>query len=148
VIAQKKQSMSLPFKPATYRSYQEAINGLYRQNAAGFFKGNGIRSVHIVLFHKLNADLNVWAEATYPAQWKALKAIPCAQEFLLTCTLDCLLQPLFVAETRFMLQNRHPNFAVYQSTTDLFRRSWKELYRGMTANIPRNFFIALSKYFH
>ena len=141
---QKVQSMSLPWKMPVYRSYWETIQGLYKQSIRGFYKGNMIRSAHILLFHKLNADLNTHAEQTWPDTFKQVKQVPCLKEFLLATTVDMLLQPLFLAETRFIAQNRHPNFSIYSSVLDLVRKSPTELYRGVTMNIPRNFFIALT----
>ena len=49
----------------------------------GFYKGNGIRSLHILMFHRLNSDLRFWSEGAFPEFTKQIKAIPCAQEFLL-----------------------------------------------------------------
>jgi hypothetical protein len=42
------------------------------------------------------------------------------------------------------MQNRGANFSVYKSNLHLIKTSWRELFRGVTVNIPRNFFIALS----
>lgn len=89
--------------------------------------------------------MNMWVESSYPFYWRQVKQIPCLPEFLLTCSIDMLLQPLFLAETRFMMQNRFSNFAVYHSLMDVFRLSPIEIYRGVTMNIPRNFFISLCK---
>lgn len=55
--------MALPFKPPVYRNYFEAFQGIYKQGAAGFYKGNGIRCLHIFAFHKLNTDLTLGLEA-------------------------------------------------------------------------------------
>ena len=66
VSMQKVAAMQLPFKAPVYRSYWEAIQGLYKQDIRGFYKGNGIRSVHILLFHKLNSDLNFKSEQMFP----------------------------------------------------------------------------------
>lgn len=80
----------------------------------GFYKGNGIRCLHIFLFHKLNTDLTLYSENNYAEKLKQLrKQYPLAQEFLLSCGIDFLLHPLHVAEARFIMQNRRPNFAVY-----------------------------------
>jgi len=85
-----------------YRSYWETIQGLYKQHVRGFYKGNLIRSVHIFLFHKLNAELNTFAEQAWPETFKQIKQVPCLKEFLLASTVDVALQPLFLAETRFI----------------------------------------------
>ena len=109
-----------------------------------FYKGNGIRSLHILMFHRLNSDLRFWSEGAFPEFTKQIKAIPCAQEFLLTTAIDMALQPLFVAETRFIMQNRKRNFRSYQNYRQFFTSSYREIFRGCLVNIPRNFFIALT----
>lgn len=80
------------------------MRGLYKQGTPqSFYKGNGVRSMHILLFHKLNADLSFRAESQFGKQWKEFKKIPIASEMLLSCTVDFFLQPLHVAETRFIM---------------------------------------------
>ena len=79
------------------------MKGLYRQGTpAAFYKGNGVRSVHILLFHKLNHDLTFRLEGMFGKQWKDLKKVPIVTELILSCTVDMFLQPLHVAETRFI----------------------------------------------
>jgi hypothetical protein len=63
---QKVASIDFPFKAPVYRSYWEAINGIYKQGIRGFYKGNGIRSLHILLFHRMNSDFTFWAASTFP----------------------------------------------------------------------------------
>lgn len=65
--------MTLPFKAPVYRTYFESFQGLYKQGISGFYKGNGVRCVHILLFHKLNSDLNFASEAAFPDQIKQIK---------------------------------------------------------------------------
>lgn len=66
----------MPYRAPVYRTYFEAIQGLYKQGLGGFYKGNGVRCLHIVLFHKLNTDLTLAAESKYPEEMKKLKEIP------------------------------------------------------------------------
>lgn len=58
--------MSLPYKPPVYLTYFEAYLGLYKQGFRGFYKGNGIRCMHIFMFHKMNSDLTLYSESNYP----------------------------------------------------------------------------------
>eukprot|EP00347_Sterkiella_histriomuscorum_P016067 403354614 len=136
--------MALPYEAPVYRSYFEAYLGLYKQGLRGFYKGNGIRCLHIVLFHKLNTDLTIFTEQKFPQQVKQLKQIPMVQEFALSCMVDFMLQPLHVAEARFVMQNRRRNFSVYQSLGDFFKKSWSEMFRGIMMHIPRNICIAMT----
>jgi hypothetical protein len=55
----------LPFKAPVYRNYFECISGLQKQGLGSFYKGNGVRCMHIFLFHKLNTDLIFYSEANY-----------------------------------------------------------------------------------
>ena len=76
---------------------------------------------------------------------KTLKQTPYVKEFFLSCAIDLLLHPLHVAEARFIMQNRRHNFAVYQGLGDFFKKSSREMFRGILYHIPRNICIALSK---
>jgi hypothetical protein len=105
--------MALPFKSPVYRNYFEAFQGIYKQGIRGFYKGNGVRCLHIFLFHKLNTEASMSLENTTNDLGKHLKSMPLAKEFLLSCAIDFILHPLHVAEARFIMQNRRPNFAVY-----------------------------------
>ena len=72
---------------------------------------------------------------------------PFLNELLLSCGIDFLLHPLHLAETRFICQNRKPNFRTYHSLLDMVKMTGlKEFVRGITLHIPRNVCIALSKY--
>jgi hypothetical protein len=138
--------MALPFRPPVYRTYFEAFQGIYKQGMSGFYKGNGIRCLHIFLFHRFNTDITLYTEANLNEQMKIIKKIPFAQEFLFSCGIDFLLHPLHVAEARFIMQNRMSNFAVYQGIGDFFKKSYTEMFRGILYHIPRNICIALSKF--
>jgi len=139
--------MGLPFKPIVYRNYFECFNGIYSQGPLGFYKGNGVRALHALIFHRANCDLNGWSEAAFPEQVKQLKQIPCAQEFLLACGINLLLHPLHLAEARLIIQNRRPHFSAYKNVSQVFTRTPGELMRGIMMHIPRNVFLALSKYY-
>ena len=47
------------------------MRALYRQGTPwAFYKGNMVRSIHILLFHKLNTHATFVAEGTFGQQWK------------------------------------------------------------------------------
>lgn len=101
--APQSQSLWRPFKPASYQTHGECMRSLLRQGNLAFFKGNFTRSVHILLFHKLNTYFTFTAEGLLGPTWKQMKEVPVLTEFLLSTTVDMILQPLHVAETRFTL---------------------------------------------
>lgn len=96
--------MNLPFKAPVYRSYLESFNGIYKQGPLGFYKGNGVRCLHILLFNRMVTDLQFISEAVVPADYVTkIKSVPLAHEFLLSCTIDMILHPLHLMEARFIL---------------------------------------------
>ena len=85
-------SLNQPFRPASYANYNEAMKGLFRQGQPmSFYKGNGVRSLHILLFHSLNADFKFKVEINLNAEWKNVRKIPILPEFMLSCAVDMLL---------------------------------------------------------
>ena len=78
-----------PFKPNTYQTAAEAMRGTYKQGTPfAFYKGNGVRALHIFLFHKLNTDLSFQAESNLGKIWKTIKDTPYASELILSCAVD------------------------------------------------------------
>lgn len=134
-----------PFKPNSFQSAAEAMRGTYKQGTPyAFYKGNGVRALHILLFHKLNTDLGFRAESGLGQLWQRVKETPYASELVLSCTVDFCLQPLHVAETRFILQNRLANYCAYSSLADYWRKTpLSEMFRGNLLHVPRNFLVAL-----
>jgi len=141
----KLAAMALPFRAPVYRNYFEAFLGLYKQGVRGFYKGNGVRCIHILLFHRMNTDLTILSESAFAEQMKKLNSIPLAKELALSCLIDFALHPLHLAEARFIMQHNSPNFAVYKNLRHFFRTSWSEMFRGILLHIPRNICIAMSK---
>ena len=68
------------------------------------------------------------------------------RDFAAASFASIFLHPLHFAEARLVLQNRLPNFQSYKSLWTMFMSSYKEMYKGITAHIPRNFLLALSKW--
>ena len=98
-----------------------------------------------MLFHKLNTKLTFTAEQVFGKNWKTIKEKPMLAEFLLASTVDLLLHPLHVAETRIVLQNRTSNFRVYQSLTSFFTTTpLRDMARGCLLHMPKNFLVGLS----
>ena len=103
-----------------------------------------MRSLHIILFHKLNADFKFRVETNMREEWRQVRKIPILPEFLLSCLVDMILQPLHVAETRFIMQNRQTNFSAYPSILSYFKNTpIRDMLRGNMLHAPRNFLVAL-----
>lgn len=50
--------LNKPFRAPVYRTYYECIQGLYKQGALGFYKGNGLRLAHFYLFATIQTQLH------------------------------------------------------------------------------------------
>ncbi len=92
LASNQRMSLWRPYKPASYSNYTECMRSLYKQGTPlSFYKGNLARSIHILLFHKMNTWLTFSAESQFGQQWKEFKKKPILSEFLLSCTVDfCL----------------------------------------------------------
>lgn len=66
------------------------------------------------------------------------------RDFIAASMASVFLHPLHFAEARFILQNRLPNFTSYKSLWTLYFSAHKEVFKGITVHIPRNFLLALS----
>ena len=92
VRANRTAGLWRPYRVPCYGNYAEAMKGLYREGTPyAFYKGNTVRALHILLFHKLNTELTFRMESTIPVYWRMVKEIPFAQEFFLSCAVDMML---------------------------------------------------------
>jgi hypothetical protein len=67
------------------------------------------------------------------------------RDFTAATLSSLMLHPFHLLEARFILQNRLPNFQTYRSTWMFMLRNYTEIFKGITAHIPRNFILAMSK---
>jgi hypothetical protein len=133
--------LNKPYRAPIYRNYLECIQGLYKQGLLGFYKGNGVRCAHVLLYQAFRNDMQRqldWGNNIFKRNsfWRDFAAASLAGIFL---------HPLHLVEARLVLQNRIPNFSTYKSIWSLFMSSYREMLKGVTAHIPRSFLISLSK---
>ena len=93
VRANRSLSLWQPYRAPSYASYGEALKGLYKQGTPqAFYKGNAVRAVHILMFHKLNTELIFKVEQIFPAEIKQIKKdMPGLLELILSCSIDMML---------------------------------------------------------
>ena len=104
----RARRVDLPFKASIYSGYMEATHSLFRQGLLSFYKGNGIRCLHMMLFQYLRTDFSLRVDKHTGGNFG--KNLPFVKEFLIATVVDFLLHPLHLAEARFILQNRQMNF--------------------------------------
>ena len=130
-----------PYRAPIYNSYRECINALQKQGILGFYKGNGIRMVAYGAINRGRITLDWFFRDRY--QFKEHNIV---KVFLVYTIIDILAHPLFVMESRFILQNRLPNFRVFPSIIKYKSRSKDELFVNILCQIPKNVTIILSNF--
>jgi hypothetical protein len=107
----------------------------------GFYKGNGVRIVHTFLYFAIRNNVQFYFDTGN----NIFKRNSFFRDFVAASAASIFIHPLHLIEARLILQNRLPNFTSYKSLYTLFMSSQKEFFKGITAHIPRNFLLALSK---
>ena len=130
------------FKPSFYVSYKETITNLTRQGILGLYKGHLWRMSFFIASNNFKQKLDFM----YLSQLKINKVL---KEMMLYSFVDMCLNPLLFIESRYIIQNRKKNYRLYNNLYDIFRLSYKDLYRGSLLNIPRNicFILGLNTYY-
>mmetsp|Transcript_6241 Transcript_6241/g.10828 ORF Transcript_6241/g.10828 Transcript_6241/m.10828 type:complete len:322 (-) Transcript_6241:30-995(-) len=132
---------NMPFRSPIYANYRQAFMAISGQGYQGFYKGNLINSVH----YASTCGGKMWftsftgIQSLDPGFFKYFLSLGVS---ILT---DIAFQPLSVIHTRFVLQNRLPQFATYKSVYRLYTKvSAAELYQGYTVILPSHMALNLS----
>jgi len=121
MIASGQVGLNKPYRAPVYQTYLECIQGLYKQGILGFYKGNGCRIFHLFVFEYLRNNLIF----TFDGESQVYQRSSFFKDYLAATTAAVICHPLHFAESRFVLQNRLPNFQSYKS-------SWTLLLSTMT----------------
>jgi hypothetical protein len=122
-----------PYRAPIYSSYRECINSLKKQGILGFYKGNAIRLVAFASIQRGRISLD-W----YFREHFDMKTNSILKMFLVYTIIDILAHPLFVMESRYILQNRLPQFKIFPSIWRYKTRSAEEMFVGILTQIPKN----------
>mmetsp|Transcript_17404 Transcript_17404/g.19829 ORF Transcript_17404/g.19829 Transcript_17404/m.19829 type:complete len:361 (+) Transcript_17404:33-1115(+) len=131
-----------PFRAPVYTGYFEVIQALMRQGFLGFYKGNLIGMTHLGLtglsrmypmhhFKYSNSEF-------YHGQSNMYRI---CLAIMMATGADMLLNPLYMMQSRFILQNRLTNFSTYKGIMHFFKKHMKnpmKLYLGYTVHLPKN----------
>jgi Mitochondrial carrier protein len=134
-----------PFRPPYYANYRQAALALVAQGYQGFFKGNVVEIIRFAIgvypkyYFLMSAQIS-----EYPLIYKVFIALGSE---LLT---EHLAQPFRTAQTRFVLQNRIPEFVLYRSLYKYFQNvPLNETFQGYNVILPKRliyFFSLTSSY--
>jgi hypothetical protein len=131
-----------PYRAPIYDNYFETIKGLYRQGILGFYKGNFCRLFYTIMSHRMSVSLNWFFVERFPV----FNSITILNQWVCLSLCDMVAHLFFVAENRFILQNRMPQFYIYKNVNQLWKRSLVETLRGTSSHIGKNFFYLLGFY--
>lgn len=141
IVKSGMTSFNKPFRAPIHSSYKEAFQAMANQGILGYYKGNAIGLVHKSLILSLKTlftlpfdygNIQLFAENIF-ARSLILG--------LIYTGIDILLHPLELFQSRFILQNRLPNFRTYRSLRKIFIAQFyknNNYYVGWRAHLPKN----------
>ena len=131
-----------PYRAPIYENYLQVIKGLYKQGVLGFYKGNYWRFFFIMIPLRARITLDYYILDHFPNLHKIsfLKDL-----FVFTFT-DTICHPAFLVETRYVLQNRLPQFQVYTNFLKVRFRQFHEVWVGAYNHFFRNFLLISGMY--
>lgn len=132
--------LNKPFRATAYRTYREAIEGLYRQGLLGFYKGNGCRCLHLFGYQIAKNNFQFYCES----EENIFKENSFMRDFACASIASLAMHPFHFAEARYVLQNRLPGFQSYKSAWNFITNGLQDLHRGLFSHIPRSFILALT----
>ncbi len=109
----------------------------------GFYKGNLCRLSHIYIYGLIRNSITYYANQDPNVMESRSNFFV---DLVAATTASLLCHPFHFAESRFVLNNRLPNFGAYKSVFSLMT-STKDptiLTRGMTVYFPTNFIMAFT----
>ncbi len=124
-----------PYRAPIYDNYFETIKGLYRQGILGFYKGNLCRLFFNIISQRASISLNWFFVEKFPM----FSSITFLKQLICLSLCEMSLHLFFVAENRFTLQNRTPQFFIYKNIYQFWRRSGRETFRGTPSHLGKNF---------
>ncbi|CAD8158641.1 unnamed protein product [Paramecium octaurelia] len=138
-----------PFRAPIYTTYREAFQGLTNQGWQAFFKGNLIGIIHLLANSHLKIKLLSDLDFRLGAMWhEGNQLLRQAVILGLVTVSDLVSNPFMLFQSRFILQNRLPNFYLYKNLLSAFKkhvRHKKEYFQGSTTYLYKNGFIFLAQ---
>jgi hypothetical protein len=121
-----------PFRAPYYKNYREAFSALSAQGYKGFFKGNFLE---LCRFCATSSPI-IWL--SYSNVYKESGVLKPLVIFTGSAIAECLAQPLHNMHSRFILQNRIPEFTLYRSIlTCIETLRLRGLYQGLRVVFPK-----------
>jgi hypothetical protein len=131
-----------PYRAPIYDNYFQTIKGLYNQGILGFYKGNGWRLIGYVGTYRFRILIEWFLRERY----NIFEINYLIRSFVVFSVADIFLHPAFLVESRYILQNRIPQFQIYPNFNKFRIRSRQDLYNNCLGHIPKNFFYVLGIY--
>lgn len=121
-----------PFRAPYYKNYREVFAALAAQGYQGFFKGNGVDCIR---FCAVSSSILFFG---YLELFKGCKdSFKPYLYFSFGVLAELFMQPLHNIQSRYILQNRLPEFRLYKSFYYVFASQHTRLYQGINVIIPK-----------
>jgi hypothetical protein len=135
-----------PFRAPVYNSYREVFQALANQGFLGFYKGNFLGILQMWMNSGFKFRMMRQLEA---GNYKFYHESPITKMIAVTgafTVIDIMCHPVMMLQSRFILQNRLPNFSVYKSATNFLLKKFKRrdiFFQGAGGHLPKNIIFAL-----
>jgi len=138
------------FRAPVYASYKEAFQSIANQGLFGFYKGNFLGLVHTWANSFLRFRAFQYIESlNYEPLVEGNFFVRGAYETTILTLVDLLTHPLQLMQSRFILQNRLPNFSLYKSFIHFFKKHYsdpKTMFQGWSVHLPKNIIFLIGQY--
>jgi hypothetical protein len=131
-----------PYRAPIYDNYIQTIKGLYNQGMLGFYKGNGWRLLAYMTSYRFRILLDWFLKERYDY----FNSSYLLKNIIIYSVADVFLHPSFLIESRYILQNRLPQFQIYPNFNKFRIRSSHEIYNNCLGHIPKNIVFFLGCY--
>jgi hypothetical protein len=131
-----------PYRAPIYDNYIQTIRGLYNQGILGFYKGNGWRLIGYMSTFRFKILFEWFLRERY----NIFEVSYFLRTFIVMSIADIFIHPCFLIESRYILQNRIPQFQIYPNLNKFRIRSSNDMYNHCLSHIPKNFFFLIGYY--
>ena len=138
-----------PYRAPIFDTFKEIFQTLNRQGILSFWKGNFYRylQIYLLFFNRPYLDLIMYSNDNMRNFMFGVKSFnnnfyEIINLWATYSFIEVLTHPLFVIETRYVLQNRLPEYRIYKSLVKVFIRSKLELLSHGSGHLIKNAFFS------
>jgi len=128
-----------PYRAPIFEKYSEMLKVLNKQGVLSFWKGLIYRLGFIFTPPFVMLGINNYIKELDTSMNYSIYNYKLI--YLIYSSIEFIIHPFYLIESRYILQNRLPHFRVYNSIFKLFNRSSTDIYQGALSHFPKNFIL-------